>query len=180
MNAANRTQGVHHRRGDGSFGPIVPGEKPVFDETFRVARGRIATIHIGVEVKIMSKAMGRQVDRVIGDLLRQADQFKQSNRDAVTVGIVGVNHAAKYLSKEGDRAYPSTGKGRHLHPVQQAPDMVKRLESEVAPQYDEFVTLPFRATNYEPFDFEWLDPTALRRDYGAALVRVGGEYQRRF
>ena len=180
LNSPNRTQGVQHRRGDGSFGTIVPGEEPIRDEGFDVARGRLAMIQIGVEVKIMSKAMGRQVDRVIGDLRRQADQFKKSNRAVITVGIVGVNHAAKYLSREGDREYPSTGQGRHLHPIQQAAAMIDALKSEVGRKYDEFLILPFRATNYEPYEFEWVDATETKRDYGSALVRIAGEYQRRF
>ncbi|MFY9980870.1 MAG: hypothetical protein WAK22_21765 [Candidatus Sulfotelmatobacter sp.] len=36
-----------------------------------MARGPVATIEIGVETKILAKAMIKQIDRVTGDLMRR-------------------------------------------------------------------------------------------------------------
>jgi hypothetical protein len=69
LNAQNRARGIKARRGDGTFGEIIPGEKAIADVGFAVARGPIATVEIGVEVKILAKAMIKQIDRVTGDLL---------------------------------------------------------------------------------------------------------------
>lgn len=55
LNVQNKRRGVTARRGDGTFGEIVPGEAPVSDPGYRVARGLIATVEIGVEVKILAK-----------------------------------------------------------------------------------------------------------------------------
>ena len=56
------------RRGDATFGEIIPGETPVVEPAIRLTRGPIATVEIGVEVKILAKAMIKQIDRVINDL----------------------------------------------------------------------------------------------------------------
>jgi hypothetical protein len=44
---------VEARRGDGTFGEIIPGEIAIDDPGYVVARGPIATVEIGVEVKIL-------------------------------------------------------------------------------------------------------------------------------
>jgi hypothetical protein len=75
LNAQNRTVGKLRRRGDGTFGEIVPGTAAIEVPGFVVARGAIATIEIGTETKILAKAMIKQIDRVIGDLVRQMEQF---------------------------------------------------------------------------------------------------------
>ncbi len=72
LNTQNRRHGIKARRGDGSFGEIVPNVHPIKDKGLVVCRGPIATIEIGVEVKILMKAMIKQVDRVINDLKGQA------------------------------------------------------------------------------------------------------------
>lgn len=179
LNVQNRTHGVQHRRGDGTFGTIIPGETAIRDAGFEVPRGPIATIQIGVEVKIVCKAMVRQIGRVMSDLEDQVRHFKRSNPDVISLGIVGVNHAPIYRSIEGTREYPTTGRGRHLHPIQEAPAIVERL-SLVRRLFDELVVLRFRATNFDPFPFEWVDDTEARRDYSSALVRISSEYERRF
>ncbi len=68
VNVGNTRQGVKARRGDGSFGEIIPHEIPVIEPGYAVKRGPIATIEIGIEIKIIQKAMIRQIDRVINDL----------------------------------------------------------------------------------------------------------------
>src|SRR5580704_958063 len=50
LNVQNRRHGVVARRGDGTLGEIIPGETATFDVGYRVGRGPIATVEIGVEV----------------------------------------------------------------------------------------------------------------------------------
>jgi hypothetical protein len=179
LNVQNRTRGIKTRRGDGTLGEVVPGEKPIVDSGFDVARGPIATVEIGVEVKILAKAMIKQIDRVIGDLRKQVEHFKRSG-NPICVGIVGINHAKHTVGYEGDRATPTTGRGGYLHPIQEAPEAERRLRAEAAPTFDEFIVLRYRATNEDPFPFEWVDYSATRQDYGAALARISREYEKRF
>jgi len=68
LNVQNQRRGVAARRGDGTFGEIIPGESAITDPGYLVARGAIATVEIGIEVKILAKAMIKQIDRVINDL----------------------------------------------------------------------------------------------------------------
>ena len=77
LNVQNRRRGVAARRGDGTFGEIIPGETPIADSGYLVARGPIATVEIGVEVKVLAKAMIKQIDRVINDLRNQVAQFRR-------------------------------------------------------------------------------------------------------
>src|ERR1700722_18078623 len=43
LNAQNRTVGILRRRGDGTFGELVPVATPIKEEGFAVARGPLAT-----------------------------------------------------------------------------------------------------------------------------------------
>jgi len=180
LNTQNRTRGVSARRGDGTFGELIPGEKPAVDAGYVVARGAIATTEIGVEVKILAKAMIKQIDRVTGGLLKQIEQFRRGGKKAISVGIVGINQAAHTVSYEGKNATPTTGKGGFAHPIQEASEAEGRLRSNAKPKFDEFIFLRYRATNEDPFPFEWVDYDATRQDYGAALVRISREYEERF
>ena len=49
LNVQNKRRGIAARRGDGTFGEIIPGETPVSDPGYFVARGPIATVEIGIE-----------------------------------------------------------------------------------------------------------------------------------
>jgi hypothetical protein len=98
LNRKNRRHGVAARRGDGSFGEIIPHEIAIVEPGYAVKRGPIATIEIGIEVKIIQKAMIRQIDRVINDLRGQIRQFKAKRGAPITIGIVGVNRASQYIS----------------------------------------------------------------------------------
>jgi len=51
---------------------------------------------------------------------------------------------------------------------------------EVAPQYDEFLILSYKATNEEPFPFEWKDYNETFANYGAILTWLSREYEKRF
>ncbi len=179
LNVANRLQGIRARRGDGTFGEIVPGETPIRDVGYAVARGKIATVEIGVEVKILAKAMIKQIDRVINDLRNQVEQFRKGGENSLCVGIVGINQADHYVSFEGDRPWPTTGKSGYLHPIQEATEAERRLVEHAAPAYNEFLVLRYRTTNEQPYPFEWVDFNETRLNYAAVLARISSTFQHR-
>lgn len=180
LNVQNKRRGVAARRGDGTFGEIIPGEDPITDSGYLVARGPIATVEIGVEVKVLAKAMIKQIDRVINDLRNQVAQFKRGGGHPICVAIIGINQAASTVGYEGDRPFPTTGKQGFLHPFQEAPEAERRLRAEAAPEFDEFIVLRFKATNAPPYPFEWVNHNEMRLDYAAALSRISARYQQRF
>ena len=177
LNPKGISPGIRARRGDGSFGDLIPGSKAIVFPDFRVARGPTADVEIGAEVKILAKAMIKQIDRVIGDLCRQADQFHEKAAQAITVGIVGINFAEHYVSHEGDRRYPTDGKAGNLHPAQEAREAERRL-LQAEDSYSEFIELGFRATNEPPYDFDWVGRA--QENYAARLVRILKEYDSSF
>jgi hypothetical protein len=179
LNVGNRRRGIKARRGDGTFGEIIPGVSAVADPGFKVARGAVATVEIGVEVKILAKAMLKQIDRVIGDLQKQVEHFKRGAGNPICVGVVGVNHAAVCTGYEGDRAFTTDGV-RHRHPYQEAQEAERRLVGEAKPCFNEFLVVAYKATNAEPYPFDWLNREAAVLDYGAILARISREYDRRF
>jgi hypothetical protein len=180
VNISNKTVGKPSRRGDGTFGELVPTAIAVTDKGFLVARGKIATLEIGAETKILAKAMIKQIDRVISDLRRQVEEFEKCGGDPISVGFVGINYANHYISFEGDRVYPTTGRGGAPHPIQEAAEAELRLLNHARPSFFEFQLLRFRATNQEPFPFEWVNLESTREEYAAALTRICREYDRRF
>jgi hypothetical protein len=180
LNVQNKRRGVAARRGDGTFGEIIPGETAIIDPGYLVARGPIATVEIGIEVKVLAKAMIKQIDRVINDLRHQVTEFKRGGGSPICVGIVGINRADHTIGYEGNRPFPTTGKAGFLHPLQEAPAAERRLRAEAAPDFDEFLVLRFKATNAPPYPFEWADYQEMRLDYAAALSRISARYQRRF
>lgn len=179
LNVQNRREGIKARRGDGTLGEIIPGEVPLLADDFIVARGGIATLEIGAEVKILAKAMIKQIDRVISDLAKQVEHFKRGGGNPICVGIVGINSASAYTSYEGERAFQTNGR-KYLHPSQEAQRAEARLFADAKQSFDEFIVLRFRASNVEPFEFEWVDYDALTRAYGASLVRICRAYDQRF
>jgi hypothetical protein len=144
-----------------------------------VRRGEIATIEIGIEVKILAKAMIKQIDRVISDLTRQVEHFRQAGGNPVCVGVVGINHADHYVSHEGTTAWPTDGK-KHKHPSQEAAAAESRLAARAAPAFDEFIGLRFRGTNEPPFPFASVDQRQTELNYGALLTRTLRKYEARF
>ncbi len=145
-----------------------------------MARGQIATVEIGIEVKILAKAMIKQIDRVVNDLRNQAAQFKRGAGNPICVAIVGVNEAPSYVGYEGKRRFPTTGRDGFLHPYQEAPEAERRLLQDARSAYDEFLVFRFRATNKPPYPFEWQSLPDTHMDYAAALTRISREYERRF
>ncbi len=159
------------------FGEALPASTPQQQPGRNVTVGPTANVQIGVEVKVFGKAMIKQVDRVINDLRHQASVFKRIDSSAIAVAIVGVNHAKKYVSYEGERAYPAEGREA---PAREAPRIIERLNNEAKPLYDEFLILPFRATNIEPYPFSWNNLSSTEQEVNAALLRVLRLYEARF
>jgi hypothetical protein len=180
LNVQNKRRGVAARRGDGTFGEIIPGETAIADFGYLAPRGPIATVEIGIEVKILAKAMIKQIDRVITSLRDQVVQFKRGGGHPICVALIGINQAERSVGYEGDRPFPTTGKQGFLHPFQEAAEAERRLRVEVSAEYDEFVVLRFKATNSPPYRFEWADYNETRLDYAAALSRLSARYQQRF
>lgn len=178
-NAQNTRQGIKARRGDGTFGELVPGIVAILGPGFGVARGPIANVEIGVEVKILAKAMIKQIGRVKTDMKDQVAEFNKGAGTPICVGLVGVNYADHCVSYEGDRPWPTDGR-KYKHPIQEAADAEARLRSDVAPKFDEFLFLRYRATNEPPFPFDWLDYLRTFKDYGAILTRISRTYDMRF
>jgi len=179
INARNTVRGINARRGDGTFGERIPNTQPVALPGLAVGRGQIATVEIGTEVKILAKAMIKQIDRVIGDLVKQVGQFRRAGGTPICVAIVGINYADKYTSYERDRDWPTDGR-EYKHPSQEVADAERRLLAQARDAFDEFLILRFRAGNEPPFTFSWVDQNATELDYGAALTRILREYDRRF
>jgi len=179
LNVQNRRRGIAARRGDGTFGELIPGGTVIDDPGFLVARGPVATVEIGAEVKILAKAMIKQIDRVIGDLVKQVAHFRRGAGTPICVGIVGINSALVCTGYEGSRKFTTDGK-THKHPFQECADAEARLIAQAKPSFDEFLVLRYRATNAKPYAFEWVDLPATELDYGAILTRISREYDRRF
>jgi hypothetical protein len=179
VNVKNLMTGKPSRRGDGTFGELVPAAVAVMEKGIFVARGPVATIEIGAETKILAKAMIKQIDRVISDLTNQVAQFKRGGGNPICVAFVGVNFAEKYVSFEGPRKWPTDGK-KYKHPIQEAGQAEQRLNEKARSAFDEFQILRFRATNARPFPFEWVDLGTTEMEYSAVLTRISREYDRRF
>lgn len=181
VSAKNQAVGIPARRGDRRFGTAVSNVVAVVVPGFAVPRGPIANIEIGAEVKIIGKSMKKQIDRVETDLRSQADHFRTTKaNNPICVGIVGINFAPHYVSYEGDRVYQTDGTGRRRHPAQEAPSTEQRLRQSLDTTFDELLLLRYKATNEPPYPFQWVDATATRMDYGAALSRISDKYENRF
>jgi hypothetical protein len=181
LNVQNKRRGIKARRGDGTFGELIPDVAAIQDPGFKVARGPVATVEIGIEVKILAKAMIKQIDRVIGDLRKQVEQFQHGAGASkpICVGVVGINHADFTTGYEGDRAFATDGK-KHKHPYQEAAEAERRLIDEAKSSYNEFLILRYRARNVDPYRFDWVDVKGTKLDYAAILTRISREYDRRF
>jgi hypothetical protein len=92
LNIQNKRKGVDARRSDGTFGELIVGEEPQVDPGYKVARGPVATVEVGVEVKILAKAMIKQIDRVKSDLAHQVQNFKRKagSSHPICVAVVGI------------------------------------------------------------------------------------------
>jgi hypothetical protein len=175
VNNRGKVFGRLGRRPDGTFGVLVPGAEPELCPPYATCRGPLAQLQIGTEVKIMATKMTAQVDRVLGDLEKQSRHLSRQNKAAVRVAIVGVNHAPAYTGWEGTRSFIAK-----VAPAQEAGEIIRRVETEIRPLYDELLILPFSATNRPPYHFSWVNQTRTLHEYNSILVRVSEEYQARF
>jgi hypothetical protein len=168
------------RRGDGTFGALVDPSTARAFPGYQVARGAIATIDAGTEMKVLNKAMIKQIDRVVNDLEKQVRQWQRISSDVVSLAVVGINHAAHTTGYEDDRAFPTDGK-KHKHPIQEAPTAEQRIRARVVEPriYDEVLILRYRATNVPPYPFEWVDRAESEQAYRAALIRLSDLIERR-
>ena len=180
MNKKNRATGKKSRRGDSTFGELVPAAAAISEKGMLVGRGPVANIQIGAETKILAKAMIKQIERVVGDLVRQVAQFKNTGGNPICIGFVAINHASQYTSYEGERPFPTNGTSKYRHPLQEAAEAELRLVRDAAPAFDEFQLLKFRATNVSPYSFDWVSYGITRMEYSAMLVRISREYDKRF
>jgi hypothetical protein len=179
VNLKNLMTGKPGRRGDGTFGELVPAAVAITENGMLVARGSVATIEIGAETKILAKAMIKQIDRVINDLVNQVSQFKRGGGNPICVAFVGINFAEQYVSFEKRKRWLTDGK-KYKHPIQEAAKAEQRLNEKARSAFDEFQVLRFRATNAKPFPFEWVDLNTTEMEYSSVLTRVSREYDRRF
>jgi hypothetical protein len=179
VNMKNVMTGKPARRGDGTFGELVPAAVAITAKGMLVARGPVATMEIGAETKILSKAMQKQVGRVISDLTDQINHFNRAGGNPICVAFVGINFAPQYVSFEGRKRWPTDGR-KYKHPIQEAAQVEHRLNEKARAAFDEFQILRFRATNVRPFPFEWVDLDTTEMEYSSVLTRVSREYDRRF
>lgn len=114
---------------------------------------------------------------MISDLCGQATHFRSKSPHAVSVGIVGVNHATTYVSFEADRQYITRGDHGAPHPSQEAMQATHRLMDRADGCFEEFLILGFRATNAPPFPFEWVDRRRTEDGYAAMLLRLLRRYE---
>ena len=185
LNVGNVRQGLSARRGDGTLGELIPGQSATQVSGSAIARGRVATLDIGVEVKILNKAMIKQINDRIAGLQSQAEYFAKG-RDGrrrgnpITAAIIGLNCAEYTVGYEGDRSYRTDGSSNQPHPSQEVDEVERRLNAEVRPNFDEMVVLRYKATNEPPFAFTWVNENEARATYGASLVRIALEFEMRF
>ena len=186
-NPRNKNYGKVARRGDGTLGELMHGAKVIAEEGYVVKRGTTVITEIGVEVKILAKAMIKQLDRVIGDLAKQvvAFQTKGGSKQPITIGIVGVNRSPSFLGYEGTITYLADGTRQpngkiYARPSDEATRAILDLQRLAKPNFFEFLILEFMATNMEPYPFRWVDEAKTIDEYNALLSRLAFEYEARF
>lgn len=179
VNTKNRVTGRYVRRGDGTFGERLPHVAADAVAAYSVRRGPIASIEIAAETKILATAIGKQVQERVSSLTDQAAVFRNGNPNVVCVAFVGINYAPSYLAYEGERTQLTDGK-KYAHPIQQAAAAEAKVRADLQHVYEEVVVLPFVATNQAPLDFQWANLAKVQNEYGAALIRISQEYERRF
>jgi hypothetical protein len=163
------------RRNDSIFGKPPAGVSlQARKGSLSIPEGPVAEPRLGCEVKIIAKSQQKQIDRVISDLENFSLRMKSLSRKCINVAIVGVNQESDYVGYEGERAF------RHTLRDQEPVGVMAKLKEQLLGRYDELLILRFKATNQPPYPFAWVDAHRVELDYGSALTRVGGLYQRRF
>ena len=169
------------RRGDGTLGELLDPASARRLPGYAVARGAIANIDCAVEVKILNKAMIKQIDRVVNDIEKQVTNWKRVSPGVVSLAVIGINRAAYTVGYEGERAYPTDG-AKHKHPFQEADTAESHIVRRVVDRglYDEVLILRYAASNEVPFPFGWADEAATLPAYRAVLIRLSNAMQQRF
>lgn len=169
------------RRGDGTLGELLDPASARRVTGYAVARGPIATIDCGVEVKILNKAMIKQIDRVVNDIEKQVSNWKRVSTDVVSLAVIGVNRAPYTVGYEGDRTYRTDGL-KNKHPIQEAEAAEEHIQRRIVDRglYDEVLILRYAATNEAPFPFAWVNEAATEQAYRAVLIRLSNAIQARF
>jgi hypothetical protein len=162
------------RRNDSVFGKPPAAANVARIAGFSVPEGPVAEPRIGCEVKIIAKSQQKQIDRVINDLDGFARRIQRLNKKCINMAVVGVNHESDYVGHEGERIF------KHALKRQEPFKVMQKLKERLIDLYDELVLLNFRATNQPPYPFAWTGSHVVDLEYGAALTRIGEEYQRRF
>ena len=187
VNPRNKNYGKTARRGDGTLGELMHGAEVVTEEGYVIKRGSTVITEIGVEVKILAKAMIKQLDRVIGDLNKQVTEFqtKGGSKQPITLGIVGVNRSPSFLSYEGAISFLADGTKQpngksYARPSDEASRAIEDLQRLARPHFFEFLILEFEASNMEPYPFKWVNPAKTFNEYNALLSRLAFEYEARF
>jgi len=137
VNTAGSTRGVKARRGDGTFGMVVPGNSPDHIQGFAVLQGMVALTQIGAEFKIVATAHLKQIDRVITDLTGSAVSLKTKSPKAITVGFAAVNYSESWTGIEGTRSFPVQRKPAKA--LAESEETSRRLIELASPSYDEFL-----------------------------------------
>jgi hypothetical protein len=187
VNPRNLNYGTTARRADGTLGEILHGAIAVTEPGFIVQRGTTVITEIGIEVKILTKAMIKQIDRVCGDLTKQVTHFGQKggSKPPIPVAIVGVNHSKAFLGYEGSRTTLADGTRQpdgtiHASPAAEATRAKADLDTIARPHYFQFLLLEFEATNMPPYPFKWVNASKTAADYNALLSKLAYEYEARF
>ena len=90
--------GFRARRADGTFGELMPGVAAARKNGFAVARGPVVRVEIGIAVKILAKAMIKQLGRVQNDLRNRAARFNRHASAPISIAILGINRAEYCVS----------------------------------------------------------------------------------
>ena len=175
LNQSNKVTGKKGRRPDGMMGERVPVSPAESVAGLHIPRAPVATVQIGAEFKIMATKMTAQMERVATDMINQANVIKDLGPTAIRIGFLAVNHASSYLGREGDRRYPSK-----TAPLAASQTVIKYVSERAKPLYDELILLTYSATNDEPFPFAWVNAQKVKGEYSAAVLRIAGEYRKRF
>jgi hypothetical protein len=164
------------------------GAAAVAEPGFVIRRGTTVITEIGVEVKILAKAMIKQIDRVVGDLTKQAVAFSTKgvgSKTPLSIAVVGVNHSPAFLGYEANRTTLADGTRQpdgmiHSRPCDEAARAKDELNMKAHAVYSEFLILEFEATNMVPYPFKWVNGQKTLDDYNALLSRLASAYEASF
>lgn len=108
VNLKNLMTGKPGRRGDGTFGELVPAAVALTEKGMLVARGPVATIEIGAETRILAKAMIKQIDCVINIwLIKSINSREEAAIQSALRSSESTSPSDTYRSKERRNGRPT-------------------------------------------------------------------------